>query len=116
MTAGYAWTPKLLGSRWGKTGIKRARGGDHAYFGHSRSGVFKYMNDTSQSSLFRNGKCLMYRDVDGSDITVGVDFAAYESIADAGPVENTASRLDGESSSSTSRLMRPTSIFSTTRW
>lgn len=52
---------------------------------HSRSGVFKYMSDTSQSSLFRNGKCLMYRDVDGSDTpTVGVDFAAYEvPIADA---------------------------------
>ena len=61
---------------------------------HSRSGVFKYMSDTSQSSLFRNGKCLMYRDVDGSDTpTVGVDFAAYEvPIADARASGNTASR------------------------
>ena len=52
---------------------------------HSRSGVFNYMSDTSQSSLFRSGRCLMYRDVDGSDtLTVGVDFAAYEvPIADA---------------------------------
>ena len=55
--------------------------------------VSKYMSDTSQSSLFRNGKCLMYRDVDGSDTpTVGVDFAAYEVYRRCRAVGNTASR------------------------
>lgn len=50
-----------------------------------RPGMFSYMSDASESSLYRNGKVLTRRDLDGSDDSwVGVDLKKREmQVADA---------------------------------
>jgi len=45
---------------------------------HTRMGAFNYLDGSTESSLFRNGKVLANRDKDGSDAGfVGVNASAY---------------------------------------
>ena len=60
--------------------------------GDQKVGRFRYLSEAAESSLYRNGKCLISRDIDGNDSDkLGMEFAAADlPICDARQFSNGA--------------------------